>query len=127
MSGQREWPDGEEVNRRSDDDLVQIYTDAAAAADDLANSATQNFAADCVARVYRELRSRGPASQRRLLPLLGHTHPGVRAWAAAHALEFDPTAGESVLAVMAKSDATLRGFSADVTLREWRAGRLRFP
>ena len=41
-------------------------------------------------------------------------------------LEFAPEQSEPVLARLAESPGLL-GFGAQMTLREWRAGRLRFP
>jgi hypothetical protein len=82
--------------------------------------------ADTVAAVYRELRRRG--NGRALLVLLDSPDAGVRVWAGAHSLEFAPAEGEPVLVALAEeTDAGLIGFSAETTLREWRAGRLNFP
>jgi len=73
---------------------------------------------------YRELRRRG--SESALLVLLESKDEGVTAWAGAHALEFAPEQAEPVLAKLAESPGLL-GFGAQITLREWRAGRLTFP
>jgi hypothetical protein len=111
------------------DALLARYAEAAAAhraAVDAADHRLANRHHDEVAAVYRELRRRGEAAQRELLPLLRHADPGVRAWAAAHALEFAPIEGEPVLTELAEVPKAL-GMSATMTLREWRAGRLRFP
>ncbi len=81
---------------------------------------------DVVARVYRELRSRGQESQMALLDLLDSPDRGVQTWVAAHALEFAPERGEPILTQLAKRNDIL-GFDAEMTLKEWRAGRLRFP
>ena len=77
--------------------------------------------------MYRELRRRGAKAQRQLAPLLAHRDAYVRAWAAAHALEFAPKAGEEALRDLADKDPGLAGLDAKITLREWLAGRLRFP
>lgn len=61
-----------------------------------------------------------------MLPLLASDDRGVRAWAGAHALEFAPGEAEPVLLQLGETQ-DLIGFGADITLREWRAGRLRFP
>jgi len=50
----------------------------------------------------------------------------VRIWAAAHALEFSPRDGEPVLVAIARLSEPI-GFSAEMTLKEWRKGRLEFP
>jgi hypothetical protein len=86
-----------------------------------------NQAHETVASVYRELRRRGITAQRVLLPLLVHHEPGVRGWAASHALEFAATEGEAVLIAMSDVPKSKVSFSARMTLREWRAGRPRFP
>lgn len=83
-----------------------------------------NDDADEIATIYRELRQR--RSQSALLPLLRTDDRRVRAWAAAHALEFAPGEGEPVLLQLAESRDII-GFDAETTLSEWRAGRLRFP
>lgn len=83
-----------------------------------------NSDADEIAAIYRELRTRG--KQATLLALLDVNEPSVQVWVAAHALEFAPEEGEPVLARLAKDESVL-GFTAKVTLDEWRDGRLRFP
>ena len=78
-----------------------------------------------IASVYRELRRRGAQSS--LLVLLDSSEPGMRCWAAAHAMDFAPAEGEPVLTALSESDKSgLIGFDAKMTLREWRRGRLRF-
>jgi hypothetical protein len=43
-------------------------------------------------------------------------------------MEFAPTEGEPVLTELAESEESgFIGFDAEMTLREWRKGRLRFP
>lgn len=76
------------------------------------------------AAVYRELRAR--AEEAALRPLLGHSDPGVRSWAGAHALEFSPRDGEKVLEELT-AEPSLVGFNAQMTLETWREGKLRFP
>ena len=83
-----------------------------------------NNEADLIAAAYRELRRHG--SESALLVLLESKDEGVTAWAGAHALEFAPEQGEPVLAKLAESPGLL-GFGAQITPREWRAGRLPFP
>jgi hypothetical protein len=85
-----------------------------------------NPAADTVAAIYRVIRSRGLEHQRMLLPLLLSSDNGVRTWAAAHALEFEPRQGEAILSDIAKLEG-LEGFNAKMTLKVWREGSLRFP
>jgi hypothetical protein len=120
---------GAEVQDESDEALVETYRIAAndhSRANASGDYRAGNRAHDRLALAYRTLRARGPGSQAKLLHLIRDPEVGVRAWAAAHALEFSPAEGEPVLVELAaKSD--IEGFSAQMTLREWRAGRLRFP
>ena len=126
MTRPRPWPSKVELSQRTVDELVDVYTQAAAASEELFPASAQNEAADCVDHVYRELRARGIEAQRHLLPLIEHERAGVRGWAAAHSLEFEPGLAEAALAVMA-AEGTIAGFTAATTLKEWREGRLRFP
>ena len=68
--------------------------------------------------VYRELRERGRAREA-LAPLLASDDPDVRLWVGAHALEFDPPAGEAVLRGLARDDEAdpATRVSAETTLR----------
>jgi hypothetical protein len=61
-----------------------------------------------------------------LLPLLLHRDNGVRSWAAAHALDFEPRQGEAILSDIAKLKG-IEGSNAKMTLQVWREGKLRFP
>jgi hypothetical protein len=110
------------------DELVGQYRAAASKHGEATLRGTPRVAnrnADVVAAVYRELRRRG--DERALSALLDDDDRGVRGWAGAHALEFAPSEGESVLEILAAEDFGLVSFSAEITLEEWRAGRLRFP
>jgi len=112
-----------------DAELVATYRAAALA--HLAHSAKgaykkANLQAEILAACYRELRGRGPRSQAALLTLLDDGDAAVRAWAGSHALEFAPHLAEPVL-VELEGEGSLAAFSARMTLREWRAGRLVFP
>jgi hypothetical protein len=110
-------------------ELVRLYREAASVhgqANRLRDFRAGNPAADTVAAIYREIRSRGLEHQRMLLPLLLSTDDGVRGWAAAHALEFEPRQGEAILLDIAKLEG-LEGFDARTTLKVWREGTLRFP
>lgn len=72
--------------------------------------------------IYHEIRNRGVEHQRALLPLLLSDDTGVRSWAAAHALEFEPRQGEAVLLEIARGKG-MDGFSARMTLKVWREGQ----
>ena len=116
----------ENVEQATTDALLGRYAEAAhrhgeATAD---GRRSANADADEIAAIYRELRGRN--KQRVLLTLLDSQDAGVRAWAGTHALEFAPEEGEPVLARLAETDGLI-AFGAQISLREWRAGRLRFP
>jgi hypothetical protein len=89
------------------------------------DSKRANRAHDVIAATYRSLRARG--EQRQLLALLSHEDPAVVAWAGTHALEFAPVEGEQALTALAERDQSLIGFGAEITLEEWRRGKLTFP
>jgi hypothetical protein len=113
----------------TDAELIGTYRTAARV--HLAHSAVgaykkANPEAEIIAACYRELRGRGPRSQATLLTLLDDDDAAVRAWAASHALEFAPDLAEPVL-IELEQGGSLAAFSARMTLREWRAGRLVFP
>ena len=113
----------------STEELVRLYERAASAhgqANAHGDYRAGNPAADRVAAIYREIRSRGTEHQKMLLPLLLSNDIGVRGWAAAHALEFEPRQGEAILLDIAKREG-LEGFNAEMTLKVWREGDLRFP
>jgi Domain of unknown function (DUF2019) len=109
--------------------LVEVYRDAAklhGEATETGDHKTANKSADLISEVYAELRKRGANAKGLLLPLLTDPVSGVRLWSASHALEFSPEEGEAILKVLASS-GTFLGLSAEMTLKEWRAGRLHFP
>lgn len=77
---------------------------------------------DLLVAVRKELRMRGLDAQRQLLGLLDDPDPGTRCWAAVSVLEFAPDEGERVLAALAELPDSLVGFSAEMTLEQWKAG-----
>jgi hypothetical protein len=94
----------EALDRLSVDELIARYTRAASSHGEAmlgADASTENADADEIASVYRELRRRGSESS--LLVLLDTSDLGVRAWAAARAMEFAPEEGEPVLTALADS------------------------
>jgi len=58
--------------------------------------------------------------------LLSSPDFGIRGWEAAHVLEFATEFGEPVLEAL-KNEPHSVGFSAEMTLKIWREGKLRFP
>ncbi len=118
-----------DVSSLTDNEIVARYRNAALA--HMAHSAhgaykKANPQAEIIAACYRELRRRGSQSQTALLTLLDDSDAAVRAWASSHAMEFAPDLAEPVL-VELEAGGSLAAFSARMTLREWRAGRLVFP
>lgn len=111
------------------DSLVKAYAEAAAAHGETYETGDYkkgNREYDILAANYRELRARGHHAQLHLLELLNDSNSHVRGWAASHALEFAPERGEPVLTELARRGG-LTGFSAEMTLEEWRKGSLKFP
>ena len=110
-------------------ELLKIYAAAAAAHGEATNKGDYivgNKQHDIIVAVYRELRARGLEAQRSLFGLLDHPNEAVRGMAAADALEFAPEEGAPVLESLGKS-TSIHGFTARVTLEEWKKGTLKFP
>lgn len=108
--------------------LLDEYSDAAikhAAASTEGDHKAANREYDRLAGVYRELKAGGDNAQNALLELLNHSNESVRGWAASHALEFAPSEGERVLTELMKAKS-LWALDAEMTLKEWRNGTLRF-
>jgi len=115
--------------RNSTEELIILYEQAASEhgqAQDRGDYRAGNPAADRIGAIYRELSKRGREHQQKLLPLLLSNDTGVRLWAAAHALEFEPRQGEAILKDLAKAKG-IQAFNARITLEEWQKGALRFP
>ncbi|HYO73654.1 MAG TPA: DUF2019 domain-containing protein [Archangium sp.] len=77
---------------------------------------------DVLVEIQRELRNRGVEAQRQVLRLIDDAELGTRYWVSSFALEFAPTEAERVLAELAKIPRSLVGFTAEWTLKEWKAG-----
>lgn len=110
-------------------ELLRLYERAAIAhglASEVGNYEAANMEYETLAAVYRELRTRGSETQNAVLGLLNHDDEYVRAWAAAHALEFAPERGEPVLTEISRTTG-VRALDARMTLKEWRKGNLKFP
>jgi hypothetical protein len=110
--------------------LLKEYCDAAVVhrqASKAGKYKKANPAAELIASIVRELRSRGPAAHAELLELLNDERVEVRGWAAGHCLEIAPQRAEKVLESIATGPKSLEEFSAQMILREWRAGRFKFP
>ena len=107
------------------DQLVEKYRELSARhgrAIEAGNHKAANRDFDVIVAINKELRSRGIEAHRELLTLLNDPEPGTRCWAATDVLEFAPREGEQVLAELAKVPRSLVGLTADMTLRQWKAG-----
>ncbi|RYZ42733.1 MAG: DUF2019 domain-containing protein [Myxococcaceae bacterium] len=115
------------MRRASPDDLEAAYAEAAvrqgrASLED--DFRTANAQQKTIVAVRGELRSRGEEGQASLLRLLGHHEQDVRVWAASHVLSFAPAQAEEVLERACQASPSPSRLNAEMTLREWRAGRL---
>ncbi|WP_075005837.1 DUF2019 domain-containing protein [Stigmatella aurantiaca] len=107
------------------DQLVEKYRELSARhgrAIEAGNHKAANRDFDVIVAVNKELRARGIEAHRELLTLLNDPEPGTRCWAATDVLEFAPREGEQVLAELAKVPGSLVGLTAEMTLRQWKAG-----
>jgi hypothetical protein len=74
--------------------------------------------------IARELRTRGEGGNQVLAELREHSEPNVRVWAATHSLGIAPTEAEKVLDSAAAGPPGPARLAAEMTLVEWKAGRL---
>ncbi|WP_177233706.1 DUF2019 domain-containing protein [Stigmatella erecta] len=107
------------------DQLVEKYRELSARhgrAIEAGNHKAANRDFGVIVAINKELRSRGIEAHRELFKLLNDPEPGTRCWAATDVLEFAPREGEQVLAELAKVPRSLVGLTAEMTLRQWKAG-----
>lgn len=79
---------------------------------------------DLIASIVRELRTRGRDGEKTLENLLRDKELAVRVWAATHCLAFAPADAERVLSEAAAGPPSPVRLAAEMTLSEWKAGRL---
>jgi hypothetical protein len=91
-----------------------------------ANAKAANAQYKRVVSIWKELRSRGKEGQAALSMLMASSNPHVRVWAASHVLEFDPGPAEAELARLADGPPSIVRLDAEMTLKQWRAGKLKF-
>jgi hypothetical protein len=111
------------------EELINRFTEASIArktALDKHKPALANKEFDRMINAYVELKRRGREAQDLLLPLLSHDDREVRLHAGIMALEFAPHLAEPVLQAV-HSLHGMTGYEADLALREWRKGALKFP
>lgn len=75
---------------------------------------------------WKELRGRGDEGRAALQQLMSSSNPHVQVWAASHVLEFAPGPAEALLEQLASGPPSVVRLDAEMTLKEWRAGHLRF-
>lgn len=115
--------------KASTEDLRAMYEEAAALHGQASREGAHRVANAQYKRivtVWKELRSRGEAGQAALAQLMGSSNPHVRSWAASHVLEFAPRSAEAELERLANGPPSIVRLDAEMTLKEWRAGNLKF-
>ena len=112
--------DGAEI-----DQLLAEYADAAVAHRTASRDGTPEVANGCYKRIRVVVRRIGeePSAREAFLRLLDDERVEVRGWAATHALEFAPDRAAATLDAIAAGPTSLEEFSAQMVLREYRAGK----
>lgn len=116
------------LKRADTKSLIEQYRKAAARHGEASvegDYKTANRQYEIISAIFSEIRERSPDAQRSLLELLDDANPNVRLWAASHALEVAPGEGVRVLRELAALGRPPR-LEAEMTLKEWEEGRLRF-
>ena len=104
--------------------IRRYYVSAATNTDPHASPTEANRAHDEIHEAYRLLR-RTSEGREAISRLMDDANPGVRLWAAAHSLFWKPECARAVLEGLA-AEGGLLAFTAEMTLREFDAGRLTF-
>ncbi len=107
-------------------DLIQKYKKAAELHGEgtlEGNSNKTSSAHDILIAVYSELKNNDSVKDLRVL--IKDPNSSVRTWSAMHLLPFFEDESINVLDEVSK-EKSLVGFSASMTLKEWRAGKLKF-
>lgn len=105
--------------------LLVEYRQSADATDELRDTEKQNQAAQRVHACYKALREtdEGKAG---IIALMSDPSPHVRCWAAAHSLQWMPETAQEVLESLRAENVFPCSFDAEMTLEEYRKGRLSF-
>ncbi|MEZ6003945.1 MAG: DUF2019 domain-containing protein [Planctomycetota bacterium] len=107
--------------------LESAYERAAAAqgaAGDNGDYRKANAAYDEVSRVLKEVRRLPDRGMELLTRLARNENPHVRLWAATHLLPLDEVMALAVLSALT-SEPPFCGINAEMTIQEWKAGRLK--
>jgi HEAT repeat protein len=91
------------------------------------NADATNEAFDRMIAVVKELRKHDDKGRAILMSCLQSDDPAVRSAAATYLLPLDEPRAVAVLEDVARVREPLIGFSAEMVLREWKAGRLVLP
>ncbi|HTN14433.1 MAG TPA: hypothetical protein VL017_02045 [Devosia sp.] len=86
-----------------------------------------NCAFKQIIAAYREIRTQADGGLGTFTRLLEDSDPSVAKWAASFLLHDAPAMARKRLEEIAQGDHRLISFSAEITLREWDAGRLKRP
>jgi hypothetical protein len=115
-----------DVSSFSFDRVLELYRDSA----ELHGISTQegkyraaNKAAKRVAELHAEVKRRGPEAEEALLRMLTDHSAYVRLWVATHCLAFRADLAVAALEELISLGGHV-GLGAEMTLKEWRAGRL---
>ena len=113
----------------SDAELAHRYVEAArrrGEAIDVGDSDRANREFDEITAIYREFKRRGKGAFDALIASSRDRDPNVRAAVGWALVELFPERARAILTDVATQPG-LPGFSAEVTLREWENGHLKFP
>jgi len=120
-----------DLKSMSDNQLLEHYIDTAIrhriALIDGSQSEKANSLYKRLIQSYREIRFRGEIVENKFIELLKYPDVRVRSWAAAHIMDFKPDLAEPVLKDLIQADIPFISLSAEYLLREWQAGKLKFP
>lgn len=116
--------DHAKLNSASNEDLVKWFEEAAIVHRELRSAKRANGAFDEAVAIAKELNRRGNGGLELFLSLLQSPNAAVRMSAAGLLLPTIPEQAEPVLEALTEQPRSL-GISAKMTLREWRAGRLK--
>jgi hypothetical protein len=108
----------------SSEELVHSFEKAAITHKELRSAKEANRAFDEAVAIARELKRRDKQGLELLLALFQSPTPAIRMTAAGLLLPTAPDKAEPVLQQLTKEPRNI-GLSAKMTLREWRAGRLK--
>jgi len=112
-------------DKRTLNEVLTEYRQAAEGTDDLADAKTQNQAAHRIHACYKTLRETNEGREA-IIALMSDANPHVRTWAAAHSLQWKPEQAKKVLEALRDENTFPYSFDAEMTLEEYRKGRLSF-